>query len=169
MSDRKYSQRGYQGSATDRRPSDTPRPAHPSRPDRPPGAPAGARRISADGARNPRMMGHHEVARCARCGTLVDPQVFSRSTCPKCQQALHACVQCTHFDPAARFECVRPLTARLAPKDAANDCALFEARTSWERETSAAAAATPPGTTRRPDERPATSSARKAFDDLFKF
>jgi hypothetical protein len=115
------------------------------------------------------MMGHHEVARCARCGTLVDPQVFSRSTCPKCQQALHACVQCTHFDPAARFECARPLTARVAPKDAANECPLFEARTSWERETSAAAAATPPGAPRRTDERPATSSARKAFDDLFKF
>ena len=169
MSDRKYSQRGYQDHQTDRRPADAARPAQTPRPERPPGAPAGARRISADGARNPRMVDHREVARCARCGTLVDPQVLSRSTCPKCQQALHACVQCTHFDPAARFECSRPLTVRVSPKDAANDCPLFEARTSWERETSAAASATPPGTPRRDHDRPASSSARKAFDDLFKF
>ncbi len=169
MSDRKYSQRGYQNHPADRRPADAARPAQTPRPERPPGAPAGARRISADGARNPRMVDHREVARCARCGTLVDPQVLSRSTCPKCQQALHACVQCTHFDPAARFECSRPLTVRVSPKDAANECPLFEARTSWERETSAAASATPPGAPRRDHDRPASSSARKAFDDLFKF
>lgn len=159
MSDRKYRQRGYQDDGRER-----PAPAG-QRPAREPGAPAGARRISSEGARNPRMMGYREVARCARCGTLVDAQILSRSACPKCQQDLRSCVQCTHFDPAARFECARPVPARVSPKDVANDCAFFEARTSLERETTAAGAVPAAG-----DKGSVPSStARKAFDDLFKF
>ncbi|MCC7125843.1 MAG: hypothetical protein IT178_13405 [Acidobacteria bacterium] len=166
MSDRKYRQRGYQD---DKRERTGPGPSGP-RPDRErePGAPAGARRISSDGARNPRMMGYRAVARCARCGTFVDSEILSRSRCGKCQQDLHACVQCTHFDPGARFECVQPLTARVAPKDIVNACELFEARTSWERETSAAAGSSPSTGSRETGQAPA-NSARKAFDDLFKF
>ena len=112
------------------------------------------------------MMGYREVTRCARCGTLVDAQVFSRSTCPKCQQELRACVQCTHFDPSARFECSRPITARVSPKDAANECPLFEARTGWERETTAATG--PPASGANGQSGAPSTSARKAFDDLFK-
>lgn len=165
MSDRKYRQRGYQDEGRPPRPQT---PGGGARPDREPGAPAGARRISSEGARNPRMMGYREVARCARCGTFIEAETFSRSTCPKCQQALHACVQCTHFDPSARFECVQPLTARVSPKDAVNDCERFEPRMSWERETSAAAGSSPPQSGRTGTGAPAVSSARKAFDDLFK-
>lgn len=157
MSDRKYRQRGYQDDDRDRRGPAT-RPDQP-RPERPPGAPAGARRISSEGARNPRMMGYREVARCARCGTLVDAQVLSRSTCPKCGLELRSCIQCVHFDPGARFECTENLPARVSPKDAANECPHYAARTSWERETTAA-------TSQNPTE---PSGARKAFDDLFKF
>ena len=106
--DRKYRQRGYQDDGRDRRPQAP----HPSgggaRPDREPGAPAGARRISSEGARNPRMMGSRQVARCSRCGTIVDPQIMSRSKCPKCQVDLRSCVQCVNFDPAASFECAAP-------------------------------------------------------------
>lgn len=162
MSDRKYRQRGYQDEARGPRV-----PAGP-RPEREPGAPAGARRISSEGAKNPRMMGYREVARCARCGTLVDPQILSLSTCPKCQQALRSCVQCTHFDPGARFECARSVPARVSPKDTANECTLFEARTSLERETTAAGGAPVAQSGKSTDPAPA-SSARKAFDDLFKF
>ncbi|MDH4066891.1 MAG: hypothetical protein OEW19_21025, partial [Acidobacteriota bacterium] len=155
MSDRKYRQRGYH--EEDRPPRQPPA----GRPEREPGAPAGARRISSEGAKNPRMMGYREVARCARCGTVVDPQILSQSTCPKCQQALRACVQCTHFDPGARFECAAPVSARVSPKDAPNDCTLFEARTGWERETTTggAAASQSPKTSGQ-DSAPA-SSARK--------
>jgi hypothetical protein len=164
VNDRKYRQRGYQDDGRDR----APRPSAPGhKPEREPGAPAGARRISSEGAKNPRMMGYREVARCARCGTIVDAQIFSRSTCPKCQQDLRACVQCTHFDPAARFECARAIPARVAPKDAANDCSLFEARTSWERETTAAGTQATAGTGAGQSGAPA-SNARKAFEDLFK-
>ena len=165
MSDRKYRQRGYQDDGQERGPR-SPLPSH--RPEREPGAPAGARRISSEGAKNPRMMGYREVARCARCGTIVDAQILSLSACPKCQQQLRSCVQCTHFDPSARFECARPVPARLSPKDAANECALFEARTSWERETTAATTAQPPAASGQPSSASSTS-ARKAFDDLFKF
>lgn len=115
------------------------------------------------------MMGYRAVARCARCGTLVDPQILSLSTCPKCQQPLRSCVQCTHFDPGARFECTSPVPARVSPKDVANECTFFEARTGWERETTAAGSGPPQGG-RGPGEGAAPStSARKAFDDLFKF
>ena len=50
-------------------------------------------------------------------------------------------------------------TARISPKDVMNECQLFIARTSWERETSSAASNAPAE----------PSGARKAFDDLFKF
>lgn len=158
--DRKYRQRGYQDDDRDRRPAG-PRPESGGRPEREPGAPAGARRISSEGARNPRMMGSRQVARCARCGTLVDPQVLSRSQCPKCQVDLRSCIQCVNFDPGASFECAVKLQARVSPKDAANDCPHFSMRTSWERETTAA-----PSHHANPKE---PSGAKKAFDDLFKF
>ena len=162
MSDRKYKQRGYQD---DGRPP-TPRGPRPgdgsapqARPDREPGAPAGARRISSEGARNPRMMSSHAVARCARCGTIFADEILALSKCVKCQHALRSCIQCVHFDPGASLECTQPIKTRVSPKDAANDCAYFTARTSWERETTAAVSQSPqePG------------GARKAFDDLFKF
>ena len=101
MSDRKYRQRGYQDDDRDRqRPPQSDSHGGPAqgRPERAPGAPAGARRISSEGARNPRMPGFREVARCARCGTLVDSQIFSRSKCTKCGQDLRSCAQCVHFD-----------------------------------------------------------------------
>ena len=160
MSDeRKYRQRGYQDDDRDRRPS-SPRPDAPGKPDREPGAPAGARRISSEGARNPRMMSSRQVARCARCGTIVDTEVMSRSTCPKCQVDLRSCIQCVNFDPGASFECAVKLSARVSPKDAANECTHYSIRTTWERETTAAV------NNSNPKE---PSGAKKAFDDLFKF
>ncbi|MDP2055949.1 MAG: hypothetical protein Q8L75_20110 [Acidobacteriota bacterium] len=155
--DRKYKQRGYQESD---RPSG-PRPDRPAtpKPEREPGAPAGARRISSEGARNPRMMSSRQVARCARCGTIVDAEIMSRSKCPKCQVDLRSCVQCVNFDPSASLECAERIPARVSPKDVANDCPLFSGRTSFERETTAAVSQNPKEPT----------GAKKAFDDLFKF
>jgi hypothetical protein len=48
---------------------------------------------------------------------------------------------------------MQPVTTRYTPKNVRNDCALFAARTTVERETTT----------------PRTDSARKAFDDLFNF
>src|SRR5262245_22686249 len=159
--DRKYRQRGYQDDDRDRQRPSGPRPEGGGKPEREPGAPAGARRISSEGARNPRMMGTRQVARCARCGTLVDPQILSLSKCSKCQVDLRSCIQCVNFDPGATYECAVRIPARVSPKDAANDCQHFSGRTSIERETTAAVSQNT-----NPKE---PAGAKKAFDDLFKF
>jgi len=161
MSDeRKYRQRGYQDDNRERKPA-APRPD--SKPEREPGAPAGARRISSEGARNPRMMGSRQVARCTRCGTIVDPEVMSRSKCPKCQVELRSCIQCVNFDPSASLECAIRIPVRVSPKDVANECQHFSMRTAWERETTAASTTQGNASPKEP------GGAKKAFDDLFKF
>jgi hypothetical protein len=148
VSDRKYRQRGYHDDDRDR-----PQPQRPARPAPEPGAPAGARRISQDGPKNINMPGYRQVIRCSQCGTVVTEEVGYDSRCLKCGVELHSCSQCTSFDPGSRFECMQPLQARVTPKNGRNSCTFFEPRTTVERET----------TNPRPD------TARKAFDDLFKF
>jgi hypothetical protein len=152
MSDRKYRQRGYQ---------DEDRPARPTG-----GAPgstggqkpphSGEPRGRVREPRAPNMPGFRDVVRCARCGNeLTVAQAYSAAgQCGKCAADLHACAQCTHFDPGARFECMQPIVARISPKDARNTCELFEPRTTLERETRSATSG--------------PTSAKKAFDDLFK-
>jgi len=148
MSDRKYRQRGYQDDDRDR-----PAAPKPQRPAPEPGAPAGARRISQDGPRNINMPGYREVVRCSQCGTVVSTDVGLDSRCPRCGVDLHACSQCTSFDPGSRFECMQQIPARITPKNVRNSCTFYSARTTVERETTA----------------PRSDDARKAFDDLFKF
>ena len=62
------------------------------------------------------------------------------------------------MNPAARWECTQPITARIPRKDARNECGFYEMRTSSERETTSGQTA---GFT-RPDD------PRKAFEDLFR-
>jgi hypothetical protein len=98
-------------------------------------------------------MASHEVFRCSRCGNLLAVPVESAGRCARCGVDLHSCIQCVSFDTSARFECAQTtLEARVSPKDARNNCALFAPRTTVERQT---------GT-------PGPTSARQAFDDLFK-
>lgn len=147
MSDRKYRQRGYQDSGA---------PARERTGDRPGGdrgqAPRGGPRERPEGPRTPNMPGFKNVVRCHRCGAIVTAAILVTTACAKCGSALYSCAQCSSFNPAARFECSQPIKARIAPKDAFNTCELFDARTRVERET---------GSTRQ-------STARSAFDDLFK-
>jgi hypothetical protein len=151
MSDRKYRQRGYQDDNRERQ-----RPATGG------GAPNSAPRTGEPRGRvreprAPNMPGFREVVRCARCGHELTVAAASSPTgqCSRCGADLHACAQCIHFDPGSRFECMHPIPVRIAPKDARNTCDLFEPRTTLERETGSAGAA--------------PTSAKKAFDDLFKF
>jgi hypothetical protein len=148
MSDRKYRQRGYQDDDRDR-------PAAPktARPAPEPGAPAGARRISGDAPKTINMPGYREVVRCAQCGNVGTADIGHEARCPRCGTDLHACAQCTSFDPGSRFECMEAIPARISPKNAKNTCDRFSPRTTVERETTT----------------PRTDDARKAFDDLFKF
>ena len=98
------------------------------------------------------MPGFRDVARCTRCGHLLDPEIGPDTRCPRCGADLHSCAQCTWFDTSSRFECTQPIAERISPKDARNECTFFEARVTVERETHSAG---PP-------------DAKKAFDDLFK-
>ena len=161
MSDRKYRQRGYQDDDRDRQ--------------RPPNRTAPAARAGPSGARARRtgrrtahlIRGRQEPAnarlpRSRAVRPLRNARRFAdffRSKCTKCSQDLRSCAQCVHFDPSARFECTQTIPARVSPKDVANECVHYSARTNWERETSSAIAS-------KPSE---PSGAKKAFDDLFKF
>lgn len=146
MSDRKYRQRGYQDDDRDRQPPrDKPPAGQPSQQPR-------GRGDRPEGPRTPNMPGFRTVVRCHKCGNPLSTAVLVNTTCPKCASALHCCAQCESFLPSARYECMQQITARVFPKDAFNTCELFEARTTVERET---------GSVRQ-------SSARNAFDDLFK-
>jgi hypothetical protein len=148
MSDRKYRQRGYQDDDRDRQPK-----PQAKRPEREPGAPAGTRRISQDGPKAINMPGFRHVVRCANCGTVVTEEVGMETRCARCGTDLRTCAQCESFDPGSRFECMQAITARVSPKNARNTCTFYSPRTTYERETTA----------------PKPDSARKAFDDLFKF
>jgi len=139
MSDRKYRQRGYMDDERDRQPQ------------KPTQAPQGPRERP-EGPKTPNLMGAREVVRCARCGHLIGSEIGTDSRCPKCAADLHSCAQCASFDPGSRFECMQPIPARVSPKDARNTCALFQARTTIERQTGS----------------PRPNDARSAFDDLFK-
>jgi len=146
-SGRKYRQRGYQDQPRER----GPKRGQPAK-EQTPRAP-GRQLQDAAGPRTPNLMASHEVCRCSRCGNLLSLPVADDGRCTRCGVDLHSCVQCVSFDTSARFECSQTaLTARVSPKDARNACALFTPRTTVERQT---------GT-------PGPTSARQAFDDLFK-
>ena len=152
MSDRKYRQRGYMDDPRDREPRErsAPKPAEPRAP--------GRQLQSANGPKTPNLMSSHEVFRCSRCGNLLALPVEAGGKCSRCGVDLHSCVQCASFDTSSRFECTQTITVRVAPKDEKNLCTLFAPRTTVERQTSTPA-----------QQSPATNSAKKAFDDLFKF
>jgi hypothetical protein len=98
------------------------------------------------------MMAFGETVKCAACGAKAPPTITFESTCTNCRAELHTCRQCTYFDPSARFECNKPITAKIVNKNARNTCELFTPRTVVERETSSG----PP------------TDARQAFAKLFK-
>ncbi|PYR79632.1 MAG: hypothetical protein DMF86_03045 [Acidobacteria bacterium] len=149
MSDRKYRQRGYQdesrGEPREKRPEGQPPKKEYAPRGQPPVQP-----------RTYNMPGFREVTRCARCGNELTVAIASSPTgqCARCGADLHTCAQCVHFDTSAPFECQQPVPARVSPKDARNDCGLYEPRTTVERETTSSTSG--------------PQSAKKAFDDLFK-
>lgn len=153
MSDRKYRQRGYQD--TNRDPAE-PRPEGGGRPRPPrePGRPAGNKTDRE--SRSVNVPGFEQAIKCARCGQEIAGFSAPDATCNRCGTALRSCVQCSSFDPGSRFECMQPITVRVAPKDAPNTCPLFEPRVQVQRQTGSAREAGP-------------TSAKDAFDKLFNF
>ena len=143
MSDRKYRQRGYQDN--DREPQ---RP----RPQSNPRDAQGSQGRDREGPRSPKMMAFGEAVNCSSCGAKAPPQITAESTCPNCRAELHTCRQCNYFDPSARFECSKTITARIVNKNARNTCELFAPRAVVQRQTSSGA----------------PTDARQAFANLFK-
>lgn len=167
---RKYRQRGYQEDERDR-------PEHVFDRERRPKGDGRPRR--GYGSREPRTMNmpaFREVMKCDRCGQAIDSAFIRFDTqCEGCGADLHSCAQCTWFDTSQTLECAQPITKRVSPKDARNDCTFFEARVTVERETHSRAAPAPTVPDEEapqpvsPDEpSPDAASARQAFDDLFK-
>ncbi len=135
--DRKYKQRGYQQEEREERPRPTPQ--------------------KSEIPRAPTMPAFREVTRCSLCGTMVNIDIDGiafDAKCPKCHSDLHTCKNCVSFDPGARFQCRKPIPERIPKKDVRNECELFEARRTVERETTTAVAE--------------VKDARSAFDKLFK-
>jgi len=138
MSDRKYRQSGYMDNQREREPQ--PKPKHQKPPP------------EREGPRSPRMMAFGQKIKCAACAATIPATISQEAQCPKCNADLHNCRQCTYFDPGARFECRKPITARIMNKQTRNTCELFAARAVVERETSSG----------KPTD------ARQAFANLFK-
>jgi len=139
MADRKYRQQGYRSGGSDSRDPRDSRPPRPSASDAPRGS----------------MLARRTVSRCGGCGAVLPVATSSLEQCPHCRAAIHACVQCTHFDTARRFECAEPIPERLADKTGGNACPSFSLRVTVERDAS-------PDSTR-------PSDIRRNFDNLFKF
>ena len=131
MDDRRYRPSGYRkGGRQESR-----------EPPRPPGPP-------------PAILKSRALSRCAECGAQLPIAADSLTQCPNCRAQIHACRQCSHFDPSQRFECARPVLERIADKRARNECAQFALIVTVERDTSSGSM--------RPDD------ARRAFGNLFK-
>ncbi len=163
-SDRKYRQNGYQDSNSTPHNGNgsngAPRPK-PSGP-RPP--------IDITGPRLPRLVQAVAASRCFNCATTLPPDMLFTGPCPKCGAQLHCCKQCSYFEPSTRFQCLKPVPVRIAVKDQANECTLFQPRVTVAREASSTpgnGAGPRPAGLNTPPPRNA-SDARDAFDRLFK-
>jgi hypothetical protein len=163
-SDRKYRQHGYFDSSS--APSNgnngpvRPKPSGP----RPP--------LDVTGPRLPRLVQAVTASRCYNCSTTLPPGTAFDAPCPKCGAQLHCCKQCAHFEPSTRFQCTKPIPARIPIKDQANTCGLFSPRVTVAREASSTqlpggATKLPAAGLNTPPPRNA-SDARDAFDRLFK-
>lgn len=179
--DRKYSQRGYHdsgngnGNGNGNHGNNKPRQQGP-RPS-----------IDITGPRLPRLVQTVTASRCYSCATTLPTDIDFRGNCPKCNAALHCCKQCSHFEPSTRFQCLKPVLARIAAKEQANECEMFSPRVTVAREVkpggASAGAYQANGAfgnggdsygrrepmARGGDDRPRNAQdARAAFDSLFK-
>lgn len=168
--DRKYRQNGYNDSSRDASSHSESRPD--SRRDERP-RPTGPRPpLDVTGPRLPRLVQSVTASRCFSCSATLGPGTDFRGNCPKCNAALHCCKQCSHFEPSTRFQCLKPIPARIAVKDQANECELFRPRLTVARDavhgpapssSPSAGSGVANGSVPR-----SASDARAAFDNLFR-
>ena len=154
--DRKYRQRGYQDEPKARGPKG------PSAP-RPPQERAPGRVLQdAAGPKTPNLMAAHEVCRCARCGNLLSLPFADDARCAALRRRsaqLRAVRLVRHQRPLGMHAERRAAGARRAEGRAQHLLAVHAA-TTVERQTGTPASSGGASS--------GTSSARQAFDDLFK-
>jgi hypothetical protein len=144
MSDRKYRHRGYQDDDHDRE-----RRPKPKRTD-------DRGKPLLDGAPRGRGVGlpARVTFKCAVCGhAMEDVTIEHGSSCPSCGKPLRSCTNCSFFNPSARFECRKPIEARIESKAKANSCEYFQPKAIRDLRS-----AKPEG----------AQDPRAAFDALFK-
>src|ERR1700742_1336476 len=81
--------------------------------------------IDITGPKLPRLVQNVAASRCFNCATTLAPDTDFAGKCFKCGADLHCCKQCVHFDSSTRFQCTKPIPARIVMKDQANSCQLF--------------------------------------------
>jgi len=153
--DRKYRQHGYQDNGREQgedRGRSERKPRGPRLP------------LDVTGPRLPRMVQAVTAARCYNCATTLPAGVDFKGECPKCGVALHCCKQCAHFEPSLRFQCSKPIRARVGSKDKPNECDLFESRVPVARDAASPGSSPIVSSPSPRNER----DARAAFDNLFK-
>src|SRR6202142_225272 len=160
-SDRKYRQHGYYDS------SSTPSNGNGSNGASRPKASGPRPPLDITGPRLPRLVQAVTASRCYNCSTTLLPGTVFDGPCPKCGAQLHCCRECSHFEPSTRFQCNKPVPARIPVKDRANGCSLFPPRVTVAREASFPQGSRMPANINTPPPRNA-SDARDAFDRLFK-
>lgn len=156
--DRKYRQNGYQDSDRRAHPFESERPK--SQGPRPP--------LDITGPKLPRLVQNIVASRCFSCAVTLPRDLDFKGNCPKCGVALHCCKQCVNFDSSTRFQCLKPIPARIPLKDQANDCELFEPRFTVARDALPAATAGKLPTAGPMGPPRNANDARAAFDNLFK-
>ena len=133
-----------------------------------PRGPQGPRTLQdPNGPRLPRLVQSVTASRCYSCSTVLPPSVDFKGNCPKCNAELHCCKQCSHFEPSTRFQCLKPIPARIPYKDKANECDLFSPRVTVMRDGPPGGASVPAPIV-QPDAVRTPNDARAAFDSLFK-
>lgn len=65
--------------------------------------------------------------KCFYCGQAIEviERVGFRDVCADCDRPLHACLNCTFYDPAYSNECRETQARRVVDKDRANFCEYF--------------------------------------------
>jgi hypothetical protein len=162
--DRKYRQAGYQDSDRSsngerKEGQKTPKPGGPKQLQDP------------AGPRLPRLVQSVTASRCYSCSVALPAGVDFKGACPKCGAALHCCKQCTFFEPSTRFQCTKPIPARIPYKDQVNECELFNPRVTVSRDGAAGGSGSGAGSGSRipsPAAVRTPNDARTAFDNLFK-
>jgi hypothetical protein len=93
---------------------------------------------------------------CGQCGAAIalasGHRVGMRDTCPQCDADLHACRNCSFYDPGAHHECRENQAEWVRDKDRNNRCDYFAPR----------------GGAGRGAKEAGGGDARAGFDALFK-